>query len=348
MGKMGELEALSHTTAADRARLRPIIQAPVSEDVASPEQDALKFTTNLAKSWDNSSPLIVDSSGADGIANAAGDELVLQIHTSLRGQVAGIPVVTPVSSADFLDAIKIINATDNFGACIRLTVEDLANPSGLASDISSILTSIKMGPSEVDLVVDLGFLNPSSISLYGALLPTALPSLPHVNDWRSLVLLSGAFPEDLSALSPYAPQSFARHDADLWHRIASVAGRDGWRVPEYADYATSHPATAVPNAPFRSNPNLRYTLRNEWYAVKSDRDRILANRTMFRLCADLRLTAGTAGSLMKAASFSWGDAEYRRCADGRGGPGNGAKWKAWSTSHHLAAVLDGLATTGAP
>ncbi|MDP9639738.1 hypothetical protein J2W18_004687 [Rhodococcus cercidiphylli] len=344
-GKAGELTALRHTPSAERDVLIPIVTLPVTEDFDEAEtaSEILKFTNKITTHWDTKHRFIVDASATDGIS-ASGQLAVADLHNQLRnvGAIA-VPAVNTGSSPSFLASVATIAATDGHGACIRLSDEDITDFTGLPASLSALLAAIGQAPTEIDLVLDVGFVEAGSVSAFSALVPLIIPMLPNLIQWRSLVLLSGAFPENLASLTPYVPSTFARHDAELWRRVSVLTTTS--RVPEFGDYATSHPVTATVTGPWRSAPNIRYADNLSWIALKTNLDRVAGNSTFFDICDQL---LHTSTSPMRPATFSWGDGEFHRCASHTGGPGNGTSWKAWSTSHHISTVIDRLATTGVP
>jgi len=341
-GKAGELQALKQAPASARQAMIPILELPVDEDsdIRDIATGMEKFASALCSSYAGANFVIVDATVTDGV-QIGGKPAVEDLHTRLRAATAAIPVVTTGSSADFLAAVSAIAAIDGNGVCLRLGGTDFENAGTLSSDVQSIVATLGLAPSKMDLVLDLGYVDGNSATAYAGFVPLLIASLPHVHDWRSLVVLSGAFPQSLSSFTPYAPQRLKRHDADLWCRIV---GSQPVRIPQYGDYATSHPTPGSPVG-YRSAPNIRYTTGGEWYVVKTDMDRTVGNHTMFKIAAQLR---DESPSVLESSTFSWGDGEFHRLANSDGGPGGGREWKAWATSHHLAAVITSLATTGAP
>lgn len=341
-GKAGELQALKQAPPSARQEMVPVLDLPVDEDSDSSEiaTGVEKFASALCGSYAGTNFVIMDTTVTDGVQIAL-KPAVEDLHARLRADTAAIPVVTTGSSADFLSAVSVIAAVDGNGVCLRLRGTDFENTGTLASDVQSIVAALSVAPSKMDILLDLGYVDGNSATAYAGFVPLLIASLPYVHDWRSLVVLSGAFPQNLSNCTPYAPQRLKRYDADLWGRIV---GAQPVRIPQYGDYATSHPAPGA-TVGYRSAPNIRYTTGGEWYVVKTDMNRAVGNQTMFKIAAQLR---DESPSVLESSTFSWGDNEFHRLAKSDGGPGGGREWKAWATSHHLATVITNLATTGAP
>ncbi|MFI1914696.1 beta family protein [Nocardia sp. NPDC020380] len=342
-GKLGEMQALKNLTPVQRAATIPILDLPIDDSADSSEIAVAidKFGSKLGQYYDATNYVIVDATMTDR-SGTDGTERVSQLHRCLADDLAAVPVVTLSSSPDFVAAVAAIAVGDGNGVCIRLSREDYANIAQLPTELAGVLNALKLPASAVDLVIDVGYLDANSIATNSALIPLIIPTLPHLSQWRNLVLLSGAFPVGLSNLIAYVPQRFLRYDAELWNRVAATARTS--RVPRFGDYATSHPLPGAPVAR-RSAPNLRYTTGNEWYCLRSDLDKVLANQTYYEICKQLR---DETSRILLPESFSWGDSQIRRCASSTGGPGGAMNWKAWATSHHLTAVIENLASTGAP
>lgn len=344
-GRAGELSALGHMPNLERDVAIPVVTLPVTDDQDDQEVDAeiAKMTTKIAAQWDPAHRIIVDANGSDGVL-ISGRPSVSVLHDQLSAAGTDVtPVLYLDSSAAFVAAVATIAANEGNGVCIRLSAEDIAAYSTLPSNLTALLRSVGLTASEADLILDFGFVDAGSVSAYSALVPLIIPTLPELARWRNLVLLSGAFPENLGSLTPYIPGAFPRHDAELWRRVSSLSSSS--RVPDYGDYGVTHPITATVSGPWRSAPNIRYTEALTWVGLKTNLDRVQGNQTFFDICDQL---LSATPSPLQGPGFSWGDGEFHRCASRTGGPGNGTTWKAWSTSHHISTVINRLAAIGAP
>ena len=67
-----------------------------------------------------------------------------------------------------------------------------------------------------------------------------------------------------------------------------------------------------------------------------------------RTCTSPSTSAVSYSVTVKRPGFSPGDAYYSAVATGSVGPGNATKYVEANTAHHLAHVLDSLATHGVP
>jgi hypothetical protein len=335
--RAGELQALSHLDAAARSRVTPIIDIPVDEDtdVQTVSAEIEKLVRSLPNTWDNVNRLIVNASGTDGIVDPVGREVVGQMHDDLRGTVLATPTVGLSSSPGYRAEVSRIVSLDGLGVCVRVVSDDLGSLPTLQSDLVGLLIDLGVVESDADLVIDLGHIEANTVNVFVSLFSALVANLTKLANWHSFVLLSGAFPANLNNVVTGRPSSIPRLDAALWSRVVSASPA---RLPSYGDYGVSHPM--IPTVlGFRSSANLRYTGDDSWTVLKAPFR--ASNQGFFAICATL---AGMTPSPLRPAGYSWGDQHVHRCSIPTGGPGAGREWKAWSTSHHLATVLDRLAT----
>ncbi len=150
--------------------------------------------------------------------------------------------------------------------------------------------------------------------------------------WRSVSVASGAMPPNLDDLPTDEPVTVGRLDARVWGRLHEPG-------VGYADYGVTSPVRRAGVRHHRQLPTLRYTAEREWWI---NRLAPRGGRSDDR-CHDLcRTLVGSPHWPARGARFSWGDAQIARRARTAGGAGSPAGWMAWSTSHHIAHVLQAL------
>ena len=87
---------------------------------------------------------------------------------------------------------------------------------------------------------------------------------------------------------------------------------------------------------------MRYLADDEWL-VRRESKSAIGNQAFFTVCGAI-----VGDSSWKGAGYSWGDQEIERSSLRIGGAGTATHWRAYGTSHHLASIVDRLATLGAP
>jgi len=333
--KLGELTALQHVPVASRPGVVPIVDLEWDESIAG--RSSTKLTGQLVNAW-GTHPLIVDAAAADEVEGgvSAFEDLLKLLR---EADASAIPTVGLASSSDLLSAASTAHGLDGNGVCIRLQAEDLGAGAQLGAWITDLLAELEVAAADIDLVIDLGAIDENSIGLHSALLGLALPGVPAIDDWRHITVLSGAFPATLD-IGTKRIVPIPRADADLWRQVRANGAVA--RTLDYGDYGVTHPRMAV-GGPFRSAPNVRYTHDDDWKAMKWTLRAEEGHSGLYEIARIMR-DAG----ILDAPTFSWGDAELHSRADRNGGPGAGAQWKAWSTSHHIAKVSSRLSTLGEP
>lgn len=343
-GKLAEVLALSNVPIPHRNMILPLVEviAEDSEDPVSVEAGIDTLVSRIAPAWPGADILLDANWVADAGALSSGALAITQLHALARAAALhAVPVVWLTSDASIIGEAAAIAKQDGRGACIRLRLADMDNIGVLGTTLATTAAQLGLPPDGIDLVVDFAAVDESNANALGAIAAIVLPTLPHLADWRSMTLVSGAFPKNLDAYSAYTPGPAPRWDKQLWLRVRA-AGLP--RTPTFGDYAVAHP-DAPTSGGFAPAPNLRYALDTEWLILKGKKGTPRGNRDFMDICAQM---LAPNPNPFGGQHFSWGDQEIERCSRSVGGPGGAKEWRAWAASHHLAFVIDRLATTGAP
>jgi hypothetical protein len=279
----------------------------------------------------------VNLKGADDVVFAAD---IAAIFAALR--VAGIAAVptaflddTPETSAALAAAV----ATDGHGAVLRLDAEDLVTtpPAATRSDIDDFLRYYGIEPEECDLVLDASLVR-DSVAARVATLESAMAAVPHLSDWRSLVVAQSAFPTDLGAqMGKDTVQAFPRADRAAYLTLGT---RGPARMPTYADFGVGQPTYA--DIAFSPIPSIKYTDVSDWQ-VHRGAQRSNPSPQYISLA-----TGVSRAAYFRGAGFSRGDAYIDNVAKRVDGPGNATTYLRAAMSHHIHHVLDRFASHGEP
>lgn len=347
-GKSGDLTGLGHVAATKRANLTPVIEAVSNAadtgDVGLLETDLDTLASRVAERWGTDERVVLDCFlvGEDmALSNGHLPVQVLADRAATHG-VQSVPTVRITSPPPVLTATASVAATQGLGACIRIDREDIDDISAVAPAVVAVLAGLSLGPDDVDILLDFADVEPSTVGPFGALAVAIVSSLPHLADWRSVSLASGAFPTNLAGFNNYVPGTIQRSDAALWRAVGSRLS--GTRAPSYSDYVVSHPVLADTGG-FGPPPQIRYTDAHEWHVLRGPRNHPDGNRIIFQLAAQFIAPSTTP---FRGAGYSWGDSEIARWAAGTGGPGGGKEWVAVRSSLHITFVTDRLANLGEP
>ena len=148
-----------------------------------------------------------------------------------------VPVAANQRGEDYNLAVRAVMEADGRGACLRLSKSDLQAHKEVVSRMLGVLDAT---PKDIDLILDLGSIEPSNVSIYATALQRILPKPTFSKrSWRSLTIASGAFPQNLGDL-PQGLSALPRADWELWARIRNEPPPSA-RVPTFGDYVINSP-----------------------------------------------------------------------------------------------------------
>ena len=181
---------------------------------------------------------------------------------------------------------------------------------------------------ETDLIIDAGHI------ANDAILNRSLPEVTGLLDvlraagpWRTVTVLSGAFPRSIGTLEVDKFHRLKRRDFILWKRLRHALHLRGLPCPIYGDYGVVFPIPANGGTPPLAN--LRYTDEHEYVVRRRETE-----PAMHGVCK-----AVSQESWFRGWEFSSGDEWIDRVARNLGGPGNGETWNQTGLQHHVAFVV---------
>jgi len=180
-----------------------------------------------------------------------------------------VPVVAENSLTRHYAAAATWNAEHRCGVALRV-VQDRRRVQYLPGlpDLLATALAVKCGVESVDLIVDLGHVEPNEIAHLEATLPDRLRDYCTV-PWRTVTLVAGGFPKSISKLK-YTTTPIPRIDFILWRRIADSLARTGSRIPFFGDYGMLYPTAGGGFAP-EVPPNIRLTCDLTWEVFRRAR-----------------------------------------------------------------------------
>lgn len=349
-GKRGEFDGLERLESEARPLVTPLLEvAPIPWDyaedrVAKTVDDHLAGTTRqLVRAWGPGEPIFVDLRFIDdGERLANGTHPVVAVFGELNAAgVEGVPATSLDADGDFQDAVRSIENEYQNGVCVRLAPDDLVDLAALAAGLAALLERLKVTHDQCDLVVDLGEVPAENSAAALIMAGAVLPQLPALDAWRSLTLVGGSFPADLSSIETSSIDTIRRADWLLWKALVE-RDRPLPRLPAFGDYAISHmePFDADPRL-IRPSSNIRYTAGDgfdHWVIVKG---RSLRHYGFSQYHED-------AGRLMSRREWRghdhcWGCENIAGCAARTLTSGNQTTWRAVGTNHHIATVTEQIA-----
>jgi hypothetical protein len=326
--KRGEVWALNQLNLSTKANVTPLFEMwpPNPATATKQAKTLLQHTTDLmqllATEW-TGLPCYLDTLylQSNGVPSPQAAEAVFSIARA--AQINAVPVTSPFFLQPFQQVIRNVIGTDGRGVTFRVPSNFFANPQNIPA-LDGLTTFLGVPRYKVDIVIDLQY-RPDLLAVQqiGAF---CLNSLPFVDDWRTVTLASGSFPDSISDQPSGQWLPFDRNDWRGWTGILQQRNAAQARLPSFADYGVrcGGEPKIVPNSPA---PNLRYTREETIWVRRGDK----SNGSMRAICSDLITRPFFSG-----AQFSVGDAELATKATTTG-PANGSpeQWIQWCTNHHL-------------
>jgi hypothetical protein len=326
--KRGEVWALNQLSFQTKGSVTPLLEM-WPPNPATPTKPAKPFGQHigdlmqfLATEW-TGLPCYLDTLYLQ--ANGApSPQAVQSVFASARtAQVNAVPVTSPFFLQPFQQMIRNVIATDGRGVMFRIPANFFNNPQNIPA-LDGLVTFLGIQRKQVDILIDLQY-RPDLLAVQqiGAF---CLNSVPFVDDWRTITLASGCFPDSISNQPTGQWLPFDRNDWLGWNGVLQQRITAQLRLPSYGDYGVrcGGEPQVIPNTPA---PNLRYTREQIIWVRRSDK----VPGAMRAMCSDL-----VAQTFFSGPQFSQGDAAIAAKA-ATPGPANGSpeQWIQWCTNHHL-------------
>jgi Beta protein len=128
------------------------------------------------------------------------------------------------------------------------------------------LDVLNVGIEESDLIIDLKVLTESMPK------PSSwLELLPKIWNWRTITMLSGSFPIDLSNLKANNTYILLRNDWRYWrNEILESNQHSEVRLPSFGDYTIQHAIYKEPPSFPHVSASIRYTAEDSWIIFRGE------------------------------------------------------------------------------
>ncbi len=314
--KAGERWAIDHLGQTIKQRLTPLFEIHAHQEKGNVPH-AQEMCDGLESVWGTSSEFFLDTVWLhDATGDSATIEAIFDYARSIGLQA--IPVVRVSYDPATLDVIRDIVAQDLRGCLFRLA----HNHAGAHPAINGMVSYLAIPRNQMDLLLDYRHL-PMTLA-------AQVTSLPNLNDWRTLIAASGAFPRSITALPQNQWHQLPRHDWMTW-RQAVVGGLA--RRPAFSDYTIRDPG---PAASFGDpSVNLRYTKDTHWLVRVGGKFRLGHAAEMHSICQSL-----VGMPQYDGAAYSQGDHVINEVAQQNTGPGAAQQWLQWGMNHHMTFVVN--------
>lgn len=348
--KRGEQRALLNLQNQQKAIIKPLVNI-TAYDFNPPADTAVDEAFDLRLSQDadrlnaiwTGNAIAVDMNQIDPSARCQGSthpvKYFFDLLTSAGGHVSAQPVIQITSDNAYISAVAEICGNHTLYPILRLTPDDLS-ANDVAETISGLLETCGVSATDVDLVIDLNYISAAGRATITA--RGALAGIPFSSDWSDIVLAAGSFPENLTDYS-IGTHQVDREEWHVWLNNRVTANRS----IIYGDYATIHPVMLDGLDPRTMNPSasVRYTWDDKWFVLRGQgtRSRGSLGFQQFFNHAD------TLHSMLqyRGPRFSFGDERIENIHFRQETQGNLETWVTIGVNHHLAEIVDRLASLGA-
>lgn len=285
------------------------------------------FGTNLAFSWSANRPILLDVKYLDGHGTNHHHPLDMCIQDAKSFGKEIIPVVTPVSSLNYINATKR-NLTNGLAVSINPQTWHL---------FSQFINQFNLTPSLIDIIIDFGDIQDANTSLKQQALSifNTLASQAH---WRSLIISSTAYPMSQAGIPQHQIYHTPRHEYDLWSYVIQHTLLN--RTPSFSDYPTASSTITSVDPRFMSQyVAVRYSDDISWIFVKGTAVKGNGWGQTKNLCNILINSPIYANY---GPQFSWGDNYINQRALGTNKSGGSKEWRKVAHTHHLKLVVTQL------
>ncbi len=261
--KQAERIALSQLTADVRRRVAPIIEfVPKEFDVTALEMSSAKAATQLAQTsgWGTDKPVLLDF-------HLLGDEIAMKVIPILSRNAKNYGVdaslVTGLSHLpSFYAAISSGARATGFDVTLRVHPYELRQ-AGSSSLVIEKLAEIGTQPRSVHLVLDFQALFDARPNI-----ASAFDTLRRIGSWKSITVLLGAFPKDLSDVEKNSQQVVSRLDWLAWRDFVS---ENPYSAPSFGDYTIQHGVYEEHEGQHLNfSASIRYTADEGWIVMRGE------------------------------------------------------------------------------
>ncbi|MGW3124676.1 beta family protein [Streptomyces sp. NPDC001107] len=222
------------------------------------------------------------------------------------------------------------------GNGLALRVERAHTPTDVALEsVEQLLARLKTEPEAMDLLLDVGALDEPEQALHWAVQATSL--LGALRPWRTLVLLSGAFPASLQGLERDGVSLLPRRELTLWQKVGARSGM-GERLV-FGDYSIVHPGKPAQQTtgPVTILGRVLYSTAEDYLIVKGRSLAVYGSAQMPALVSRL-----THDPRFRGRAFSEGERYLADCAAGQEVAGPPERFIRAGHTQHLTQTLNQL------
>ena len=233
----------------------------------------------------------------------------LLLHMRQSG-MRPIPTVKPNSSLEMFSVAKEFLPEHGSKLCIWMPADSCAK-ADCEHRLNSLMAAIGISPEEADILIDLATTPDSGVAI------KALEHIPWFESWNNIWLSASSFPEHLTGAGQYEECQPGIHKLVLPRReitlFETINSAGFSREIGFSDRTVNPSVHKVDDESTktkrRPTVNIRYTLPDSFLILKGIHKN--GNQDMRRLCKALIKM-----DEFRGGSYSYGDAQYFKCAGG--------------------------------
>lgn len=281
--KSGELKALEHLR-GKLSSVTPIFDVTPPKPSQNAGSSVEGSIARIMSAWMQTRPFFLDCGAldTDQIANPYPDAPRVLAEEALRSDAAFIPVISLKRSRDYVDSTCVAVQGLGNGSALRLFRDELEG-AGLKRHVDTVLEDISTTPSECDLLIDYRRIEDEAADQQTRDLLGVLPTVPYLQQWRSVIFLATTYPKALSKhVSMNEGGGFQRTEWLTYKKVWSVRENIA-RVPAFGDYGITNPSMEVYTKKiFTVIPSLKYTTDTEIIAFRAEKREGKGNYRQYR------------------------------------------------------------------
>lgn len=200
--------------------------------------------------------------------------------------------------------------------------------------------------SKITIILDLIFINDIQAATikFTALKSLLNELLNYSSNINHIIISSTSFPENLNSLEAGKDIKYKRYENMLFNKIKDLDElKDIKNKFIYSDYGINKfTDTNIDFSKLQYGvlPKIKYTTDDYYYIQKAEKDRLknVYTVSIFDMCKKI-----VESDFFYGKDFSFGDSEiYDRAQRIKDGPGGNTNWVTYSTTHHIAVILNQL------
>ncbi len=322
--KKNDLGAITALSPSARARIFPLVEAPVLVSGGT-------LTTQSADAAIAASKMLGEVRFLfDPLGIEAPARQLLAFRTLVDAKSNFVPVFGLGRKAIPEQALAALVADTNGKFAVRLEAVDIEDPENTWDDLSRLITTLDTSASDALLLLDFGQIQGKDVDQLKELILDFLTFQPKQLSACEMVLIGSSALNTVSSVPVDGELDIVRRELALWSRVSfDLAGS---RSIGFGDYGIVDPSFAFAGGPSgNANAKIRYTRHGR---IKYFRGHGLYKPNRFYQYHDLANRVASS-SVYLGTEFSFGDKRIADCASRISGPGNLATWVQVDMNHHI-------------